>query len=60
MTEPPIPDSVIEQVEDLATVDGEDGTLVFRNRANAEISKIKMADKYDDWPNNSNLTEVAL
>eukprot|EP00957_Ditylum_brightwellii_P166590 12681050-Ditylum_brightwellii.AAC.2 len=57
-TKLPMPQSVINRVEELATTDGEDGYIIFRNRAGAKIANIQDADEYEDWPAKANLTGV--
>eukprot|EP00957_Ditylum_brightwellii_P164238 12504072-Ditylum_brightwellii.AAC.1 len=59
-TELPMPDSVIKRMEELTTADGEDGNIIFTNRACTKIANIKETDEYEDWSANANLTGVDL
>eukprot|EP00957_Ditylum_brightwellii_P045644 3463224-Ditylum_brightwellii.AAC.1 len=59
-TELPMPQIVINRVEELATTDGKDGNTIFTNRAGAKIANIQGADEYEDWPADANLTRVDL
>eukprot|EP00957_Ditylum_brightwellii_P092570 7049605-Ditylum_brightwellii.AAC.1 len=59
-TELPIPDNIIKHIEQLATLDGEDGNIIFTNRAGTEVADIPKSDEYKDWPAEANLTGVEL
>eukprot|EP00957_Ditylum_brightwellii_P050001 3790049-Ditylum_brightwellii.AAC.1 len=47
-TKLPMPQSVITRVEELVTIDGKDGNIVFTNRAGAKNANIQDADEYED------------
>eukprot|EP00957_Ditylum_brightwellii_P131875 10056653-Ditylum_brightwellii.AAC.2 len=53
-------ESVIKQVERRAEQEGQDGEIIFTNRAGKEIANITEADQYEDWPAEANLTGVDL
>eukprot|EP00957_Ditylum_brightwellii_P124157 9464567-Ditylum_brightwellii.AAC.1 len=43
-TEPPITQSVINRVKKLAIADGEDGNIIFMNRASTKVANIQDAN----------------
>eukprot|EP00957_Ditylum_brightwellii_P162384 12365435-Ditylum_brightwellii.AAC.3 len=47
-TKLPIPDSIIKKIEDMSKKEGQDGNIIFTNRAGKEIKDILLSDEYED------------
>eukprot|EP00957_Ditylum_brightwellii_P016585 1246440-Ditylum_brightwellii.AAC.1 len=44
----------------MAKAEGRNGNIIFTNRAGEEIEDILLANQYEDWPKEANLTGVSL
>eukprot|EP00957_Ditylum_brightwellii_P092266 7024599-Ditylum_brightwellii.AAC.1 len=59
-TELPMPDNIINKVENMTEQEGQDGTIIFTKRAGKEIKDILSSDEYEDWPGDTIPTGVDL
>eukprot|EP00957_Ditylum_brightwellii_P104837 7990786-Ditylum_brightwellii.AAC.1 len=44
----------------MSEAEGQDGSIIFTNRAREEITKIQLLSNYEDYPEETNFTEVQL
>eukprot|EP00957_Ditylum_brightwellii_P183861 14004833-Ditylum_brightwellii.AAC.1 len=59
-TELPMPDSIIKKIENMAEQEGQDGAIIFTNRAGKEIKDILFSDEYEDWSGDTIPTGVDI